>query len=133
AWRAALVMNGRRDTLTLGYRYSERTRLGAPVERDGRDDFREYERIDDQALSLGLSHRLTPLSSASLVVVRSRAEGRGQRSERTDRWLVSMGLNSRLGEHATGSLIYRYSQADSMGDASDYTENSVTASLGIRF
>lgn len=133
AWRAALVMNGRRDTLTLGYRYSERTRLGAPVERDGRDDFREYERIDDQALSLGLSHRLTPLSSSNLVVVRSRAEGRGQRSERTDRWLVSMGLNSRLGEHATGSLIYRYSQADSIGDASDYTENSVTASLGIRF
>ena len=57
-------------------------------------------------------------------------EGDGADNDETDRTMFTLGVTRSLSPDTSGSLTYRHIKSD--GDDS-YTENAVTAVLGMRF
>ena len=83
-----------------------------------------------RSASLSLSHRLSGLASLNARVLRSNSEGDGVGDDETTRTAYSLGVTRSLSPDTSGSLTYRHIKSD--GDDS-YTENAVTAVLGMRF
>ena len=63
-------------------------------------------------------------------MLRSNSEGDGVGDDETTRTAYSLGVTRSLSPDTSGSLTYRHIKSD--GDDS-YTENAVTAVLGMRF
>ena len=76
------------------------------------------------------SRLFTRLATLTASYLRSRAEGEGAEEDTTTRSAYSLGVTRSLSPDTTGSLTYRHIKSD--GDDS-YTENAVTAVLGMRF
>ncbi|MGD9870197.1 MAG: TIGR03016 family PEP-CTERM system-associated outer membrane protein, partial [Thauera sp.] len=94
------------------------------------DELDDYERVKTRAFSLSLDHKLSGLASLRLAALRSKSEGEGVDDDETTRTAYTVGLTRRLGAQASGSLTYRHIKSE--GD-DPYTENAVTATLGMRF
>ena len=126
----------RRGIVSLSFNRSDRSRLGNAADLSAEDDFRNFDDIASDSVSLSYSHRLTPLASLNTSVTRSTSDGRGAENSDTERSSFQIGLSSSLGPKTSGALIYRHQRSDGNGykaDDSDRKENSVTATLGMSF
>lgn len=131
--RGNVSVVGKRSVLTLTLQQTRRTRLGEANLQDSGDDFARFDSVKDRSASLSLAHKLSPQSSGNMTLTRSRAQGSGADSGETDRTSVTLGVSTRINERATGGVQYRYERSDGTDAASDFTENSVTANIGVQF
>lgn len=129
----AVTISARRSVVSLLLSRSERTRLGDPVGLGPQDDLRDFDAVTSTAATLSFSQNLTPNSSFDAALTRSRSEGQGPTATDTQRTLFSVGISSQLGPDTSGSLRYRHQRADGGSSGRDFTENAVTASVGMRF
>lgn len=126
----------RRGVVSLAFNRSDRSRLGNAADLSVDDDFRNFDDIATDSVTLSYSHRLTPQTSLNTSVMRSTSDGRGEENSDTETNSFQIGLSSSLGPKTTGALFYRHQRSDGNGyntDDSDRKENSVTATLGMRF
>ena len=126
----------RRGIVSLTFNRSDRSRLGNATDLSAEDDFRNFDDIATDSVTLSYSHRLTPRASLNASVTRSTSDGRGAESSDTERSAFQVGLSSSLGPKTTGALIYRHQRTDGNGykaDESERKENSVSATLGMSF
>lgn len=128
--RAAYTLRGARNSLTLGYTQSDRSRVSAITGLREEDLFRDSDRVKNRSLSVSFSHRLTPRSSINASVVRSVAERTLDLSDRTRRLTTSLGYSTRLGHRTVGGLTYRHQRSSG---ARDFTENVISANMNMRF
>lgn len=131
--RGNVSIVGKRSVLTLTLQQTRRNRLGEANLQDSGDDFASFDTVKDRSASISLAHKLSPQSSGNLVLTRSKAEGSGAESGTSDRTTVTVGMSTRINERATGGVQYRYERSDGTGAATDFTENSVTANIGVQF
>ena len=126
----------RRGTVSLSFNRSDRSRLGKATDLSAEDDFRNFDDIATDSVTLSYSHRLTPSAALNTSVMRSTSDGRGVENSDTERSAFQIGLSSSLGPKTSGALIYRHQRTDANGyraDDSDRKENSVSATLGMSF
>ena len=128
--RGSVSLIGARNVLTLSLQQADRSRLGTPLVSDSRDDFATFDTIKTRSATISLSHRLSPRTSVNTSLLRSRATGSGGSSAETRRTLFLVGLSTRLGIRTSAGLGYRHQRA---AGTTDFTENIVTASLGMQF
>jgi uncharacterized protein (PEP-CTERM system associated) len=121
---------GVRNALTLSLNRTKRERIGGAVVTDLRDDFAFFDTVTTTSGTLSLSHKVSGITSLNASATRSRSEGGGAASTETRRTLYSLGVSSQLGARTSGSLTYRHQRSDG---ASDFTENVLTANVGMRF
>ncbi|MFN4065072.1 MAG: TIGR03016 family PEP-CTERM system-associated outer membrane protein, partial [Parazoarcus communis] len=133
SWRVGVSLNGVRNTLSFSLQQSDRTRLSALSGLSAEDDFAQTTRIKTTTATLSYSHSLSGFSSLNSSLSRSRSTGDDASGLETLRWIASMGLTTRLGPRTTAGLNYRYQRADGAGRENDFTENAVTANLGMTF
>lgn len=131
--RGGIALIGRRSVLRFDLQRGERSRLGTAPVTNTQDDFATYDTVIDNSVSASLAHRLTPKSSGNVSLRYSESEGTGASQSTTDRTQLSIGVTTRLGPSASGGIVYRYQRADGTGEGADFTENAVTANLGVRF
>ncbi len=126
---AGVTLTGVRNTLSFMLRHTERERLnttsGVLV-----GDFAEFDYIETRSASVALMHRLTGTSTLNGSIVRSKSEGEGVSNRDVDRLLFSIGITRRLSPDTTAGLSYRRNKATG---TDDYTENAISATLGMRF
>lgn len=133
SWRVGVSLNGVRNTLSFSLQQSDRTRLSALSGLSAEDDFAQTTRIKTTTATLSYSHSLSGFSSLNSSLSRSRSTGDDASGLETLRWVASVGLTTRLGPRTTAGLNYRYQRADGAGRENDFTENAVTANLGMTF
>lgn len=121
---------GVRNVMTIVLQQSERSRLGFPVTTDVRDDFARFDTVKTRSVTMTLSHRLSQHMNLNASVLRSRAEGSGGTRADTERTLLSMGVTRQFGPNTTGGLRFTHQRSDGL---SDFTENVLTANLGMSF
>lgn len=131
--RGGVALIGRRSVLRFDLQRSERSRLGAAPVSNTQDDFANYDTVTDNSISASIAHRLTPQSSGNASLRYSESEGSGNTQSTTDRTQLSIGITTRLGQNANGGIVYRYQRADGTGEGADFTENAVTANIGVQF
>lgn len=131
--RGGIALIGRRSVLRFDLQRNERSRLGAAPVTNTQDDFATYDTVIDNSVSASLARRLTPQSSGNVSLRYSESEGTGASQSTTDRTQLSIGVTTRLGPSASGGIVYRYQRADGTGEGADFTENAVTANIGVRF
>jgi len=122
AWR------GLRDTITLLWQQTWTRR--ADTLADAPDDFSNTALVHQRGLSLNVSHRMTPLSTLSLLVqyLRTRGDFASQDSNLRS---MTVSWSEQLGERTTATLGLRHSQFDS--SSQPYRENAVIGTLLMRF
>ncbi|QID18549.1 TIGR03016 family PEP-CTERM system-associated outer membrane protein [Nitrogeniibacter mangrovi] len=128
--RADLSFTGVRNTVTVSVFRTEAERISPDLIVSGRDDFASYNLIRTRGLSLALSHRLSQLASANAMLGQTQTKGEGLISRNQRRTTFSLGVSRQLGARSNGSLTYRHQRQT--GDTA-FTENAITATLGLRF
>jgi uncharacterized protein (PEP-CTERM system associated) len=121
---------GKRNVLSLALYRRARTRLANDLTASAIDDFANFSEVRDSGGSVSLRHDLTPRSALNTSLSLAKVVGEGTTNQDIRRKTLSVGLTRRLGAKATGSLDYRHLQAKG---TTDYTENRLTATLGLRF
>ena len=106
------------------------------------DTKRLYQALNDaedhvQGVTGSVSYRLSPQTTAnsSLSLVHNRVDGAltsGSAVE-NNTYNLTLGLNHRFADKLNGALIFRHTKRDSSAANSDYDENSLTASVNMRF
>lgn len=126
-----------RGVLSLTLSRSDNSRIGSGDGLSTVDDFRNFNALKSRSATLSYSHRLTPETSLNTSLTRTNSSGSGLNAADTQRTAFVVGLSSSLGPHTTGLLQYRHqrSDGDSFGGSNnnEFTENAVTASVGMRF
>ncbi|MDI3490042.1 MAG: hypothetical protein PWP11_1319 [Thauera sp.] len=128
--RAGVTFTGARNTLSVSLNQTERQRLNTFSGFLLTDDFSEFDYIKTRSASVSLSHKLSGLATLNGALTRSKSEGQGSSRREVDRSIFTVGVTRKLGSDTTGGLNYRYQKAEG---TDDYTENAVTATLGMRF
>jgi uncharacterized protein (PEP-CTERM system associated) len=133
-WRAGVTLAGKRDTISLFGQRSRRKRV-AVAGLTGFSNYTSLDIIDTRSATLAYDHQLTPLSSFSAVVTRTDAKGYGYSDVDSRSTSASLGLRTKLGLQTHAGLTYFYQRTDSdnVSAGGDYTENSLTANLGMSF
>ena len=132
--RASLSYTWPRTTFGVSAERRMRASLGSPSLYGIEDDLSVYDRIDGHTLSTSLSRRLTRQTSGALGLAFDRSKGEGTSHETRDRTTFTVGVTTRFSPSLSGSLRYRHQKTDERGlNAEDYSENAVTANVGLRF
>lgn len=131
--RASVGLIGVRNTLTFTVLSTDRTRLENLSISGFEGDFGDSDRVRNRSASLALRHRLSGNESLNGSLTRYTAERMGGDGAETNRWIASVGYTTRLGPNTTGSLVYRHQRADGRSGGADFTQNLLSANLGIRF
>ncbi|QDF98679.1 TIGR03016 family PEP-CTERM system-associated outer membrane protein [Azoarcus sp. DD4] len=131
--QAGFSLTGVRNVLSFTLMRSDRTRVGSGGSLATDDDFANTDRVLTTAGTVALSHRLSGYSSLNFSVTRERSEGASGTNLDTRRLFMLVGLTTQLGPNTYGGLNYRYQRSDGSSAGSDFTENSITANLGMRF
>ena len=124
----SFALLGIRDTVTFAASQSEARRLNSAVVVV--DDFANGNLVRERGISISVAHRLTPSSSVSLVASIDRISGTVG-SPSTDLRSVNLYWTGQLSSRSTLLVGVRHSEFSSPSDP--YTENAVTATLGLRF
>lgn len=125
-----------RGVVSFSFSRTDRSRLGNGGDLAPTDDFRNFSDVKSTGATLSYSHRLTRSASLNTSITRSKSKGSGATAADTQRTSFNIGISSSLGPMTTGSLQYRHqrSDGDSFGSGSnDFSENAVTATVGMRF
>lgn len=127
----AFTLVGVRNSVTLSLSQADRSQLDT-LGYSGliNDEFDTYDRIKTRSASLSLSHRLSGLATLNARVLRSSSEGDGVDNDETTRTAYTLGVTRSLSPNTSGSLTYRHIKSEG---SDSYTENAVTAVLGMRF
>jgi len=125
----AATLNGTRDTLGISLGYNDRRQIIDDALLSP-NDLNAFDRTRETTAGMYLTHSLTPISQLSLAASFTRSVGEGAVEETSRRRTGAVTATTRLGMHTTGSLTYSYS---SSSGTTDYEENSVAATLGMRF
>ncbi|MDX5409418.1 MAG: TIGR03016 family PEP-CTERM system-associated outer membrane protein [Thauera sp.] len=128
--RGGVSLLGVRNTLSFSATRSDRSRLSALSGLLPDDDFLTSDRIRLTTATVSWNHTLTGTSDLFADLTRSRSESIDDSQLDTRRLTATIGVSRTLGPYTRGSLRYRHEKADG---SNDYTENSVTATLGMRF
>jgi uncharacterized protein (PEP-CTERM system associated) len=131
-WAASVGLMGARNTLIANIYDDMREALPGNIALTGTGDFVVSDTIRQTGGSLVWNHQLSGRSSLTVGGSYSRSEF--VETGRIDR-LVDAGVrvSRRLQPRLSGALTYRRLENDSNLDGSDYTENSVSATLQMRF
>lgn len=129
ALRAGFTLIGIRNSLTFSVSQTDRSQLDTLnlIEVVGEGS---YERVKTRAATVSLDHKLSGLATLRLAAQRSKSQGYGDDNDETTRTGYTLGVTRSLSPNTSGSLTYRHIKSE--GDDS-YTENAVTAVLGMRF
>ena len=121
---------GVRNTLSFSATRSDRSNLSELSGLLPDDDFRNTDRVRTTSATVSWSHQLTGTSSLIASLTRSRSESLDEADLDTRRLTGTIGISRALGPHTQGGLRYRYQKSEG---TNAYTENSVTATVGMRF
>ena len=121
---------GVRNTLSFSATRSDRSNLSELSGLLPDDDFRNTDRVRTTSATVSWSHQLTGTSSLIASLTRSRSESLDEADLDTRRLTGTIGVSRALGPHTQGGLRYRYQKSEG---TNEYTENSVTATVGMRF
>ncbi len=121
---------GVRNTLSFSVTRSDSSSLSESTALLPDDDFATTDQVRTTSATVSWSHQLTGTSSLVASITRSRSEAMDDADLDTRRLTGTIGVTRTLGPHTQGALRYRYQ--DSNG-SDDYTENSITATLGMQF
>lgn len=129
--RGAFTLIGVRNSVTFSVSQTDRSELDS-LGYSGliNDEFETYDRVKTRAAVLSFDHRLSGFSSLRLSAQRSKSQGDGTANDETTRTGYTVGVTRTLSPNARGSLTYRHVKSDG---SDRYTENSVAATLGMRF
>ena len=90
-----------------------------------------------QGLTGSVSYRLSPQTTANSTLSLTRTHVDGQLNVGTERdddlVSLSLGLNHRFADKLNGALTFRHTERDSNEATADFKENSITASVNMRF
>lgn len=121
-------LQGLRTTLTLALSQSKSRRLSKLTV--GPDDLGDSAKVQQRGISVNLAHRLTPTSSASLLL--SQQQSRGDlATQRTDLKSLTANWNGRLGQKTSLMLGLRHNRFSST--LQPYRENALLATLVQQF
>lgn len=121
---------GVRNTLSFSVTRSDRSNLSELSGLLPDDDFLTSDRVRTTSATVSWSHSLTGTSSLVASLTRSRSEALDDATLDTRRLTGTIGLSRTLGPRTQGGLRYRYQKAEG---TNAYTENAVTATVGMRF
>ncbi|MBC7394752.1 MAG: TIGR03016 family PEP-CTERM system-associated outer membrane protein [Variovorax sp.] len=124
----SFVLLGIRDTVTFTALRSEARRLDAVSVVA--DDFANGNQVRQRGFSVGLAHRLTPLSALNLVAALDRTSGTATAQESRLRSIL-LGWTGRLGPRSTATLSARHSKFD--GTSEPYSESAIVAAINLQF
>jgi len=127
---ASWSLVGVRNTLTVGLQRSERDQLDALSGFAVGDELNTYESVSTRSFNVSLSHRLSGLATLNASYLRSRSSGSGDTNDTANRSSATLGVSREIGVRTSGTLMYRHTRSEG---SDDYTENAVTATLGMRF
>lgn len=127
---ASLAILGVRSTITLTLTRRDQRGLGNPATIG--DSFDLSDDIRQTSINGSWIYRLTPLSSLTLAISKSKREGSNSSGLESEQRVQSLYLNTSLGPHTTASIGIRHDQFDSTV-ANSYREKSLTGSLSFRF
>ena len=123
-----VALVGPRTTLTLSAARTETRRLDEVAVP--RDDLSVADRVKQQAFSATFGYQLNPTDSLNLLLLQQRTEG-STADQRNELRSLSLNWAGRLGNRATVAFGARRAEFDS--PTTPYTENSIFATLGVRF
>lgn len=129
---ASFALLGARNSVTFSAFRSRRESVSAFLL--GFDDFSQFREILQRGVSANWGLKLTPLATLAVLGSWTRtASISGTAAESTQK-LIQVSLSKRLGPHADGALSLRSVDFDASGSGfSNYRENSITASLHLRY
>lgn len=130
ALRGDFTLSGVRNTLTFSVYRTERSRVAQDLIVSAADDFFNLDQIRDKGMIISLNHKLSGFSTLTAAVARSNVQGSGAGAQDSKRTTLSLGVAHKLGPKSTGGLTYRHQKSDG---STSYTENTLTATLGVRF
>lgn len=133
SFEAGFSLIGVRNTLSFTFVRSDRSRLGGGTGLTVGDDFANTDRVITTSGTVALSHQLSGTTSLNASVTQSRSQGDSGTNLDTKRLFASFGVTTELGPKTYGGLTYRYQRGDSNSADGDFTENAITANLGMRF
>ena len=119
---------GVRSTVTFLVTRSDSRRLDGSNPSSG--DFAAFAGVEQRAFSVNVAHRLTPISTLSLLLSEQRNAGNDSLSSNKLR-LVSLSWSSKLGPRSSVSLSARHSVFDS--PTAPYDESAVTGLFSLQF
>lgn len=125
---ASVAYRGVRSTAVLTWTHSRSTRLG--VQPGIADDLSVSNEVSLQGLSMDLSHRLTPQSSAGLLLSRQRGSGLNASQDNLQR---KMSLRYSLRPSANSDVNLAFSRTLFDSFPAPYDESAVVVTLGYRF
>ncbi|MFM8898725.1 MAG: TIGR03016 family PEP-CTERM system-associated outer membrane protein [Burkholderiales bacterium] len=124
----SLGLLGVRSTVTFLVTRTDSRRLDAANPASG--DLGAFGGVDQKAFSVNWSHRLTPISTLSLLLSDQRNAGNNAAASNKLR-LVSLNWSSRLGPQSTVSLGARHAVFDS--PTGPYDESAITGLFSFQF
>jgi len=107
-----------------------------------RDTRRLYQALGDaedhvRGVSGSVSYRLSPKTTANSILSLTRTSAdallAGGTAREDDLISLSLGLNHRFADKLSGALTFRHTERDSNAANADYKENSLTATVNMRF
>lgn len=133
SFEAGFSLIGVRNQLSFTFVRSDRSRLGGGSGLAVGDDFANTDRLITTSGTVALSHQLSGTTSLNASVTQSRSQGASGTNLETRRLYASLGVSTELGPRTYGGLTYRYQRGNSTSADGDFTENAITANLGMRF
>lgn len=130
---ASFALLGARNSVTFNAFRSRRESVSAFL-LGFSDDFNQFREILQRGVSANWGLKLTPLATLAVLGSWTRtASVSGTAAESTQK-LIQVSLSKRLGPHTDGALSLRSVGFDASGSGfSNYRENSITASLHLRY
>lgn len=132
-FRAGFSVIGMRNTLSFSLQQSDSSRLSDVSGLSAQDDFALSDTVKTTSATVSFSHKLSGLSSLNTAITRSRSEGASGTGLDTSRLFATAGLTTKIGPRTNAGLTYRYQRSDGSSAGSDFTENAITANLGMTF
>ncbi|HMC14536.1 MAG TPA: TIGR03016 family PEP-CTERM system-associated outer membrane protein, partial [Albitalea sp.] len=124
----SFVWTGLRETFIVSAFRNDARQLDAIAVTT--DDLSNGNLVRQHGVSANVSHRLTPLSTLSVLAAHTRTTGTVT-ARATDLQSISATLTNRLRANADLSMSARHTRFES--DTNPYTENAVIANLQLRF
>ncbi|MBK6675706.1 MAG: TIGR03016 family PEP-CTERM system-associated outer membrane protein [Rhodocyclaceae bacterium] len=125
------LLRGVRNTLTLTATRGKSDRLGSQL--DTGDDFSSASSIAQSGFRVGLSHRLTELTSLNVDAAQTRSTGQSSSTfdQKSRQRTLSATLGTKLGAKTSAAVTARRNKSD--GTTQPYTENALVGSIAIEF
>ncbi|MBK6402403.1 MAG: hypothetical protein IPF74_10855 [Rhodocyclaceae bacterium] len=125
------LLRGVRNTLTLTATRGKSDRLGSQL--DTGDDFSSASSIAQSGFRVGLSHRLTKLTSLNVDAAQTRSTGQSSSTfdQKSRQRTLSATLGTKLGAKTSAAVTARRNKSD--GTTQPYTENALVGSIAIEF